>query len=94
MMKHQLALLCAVAGLSLGVTAIAHNPDDTNFGHTPTAKLVPHTCDQLADKLNYSDDDSNAEIKALKAGCEEKAKAAPAVAPKTEPAKDEPAKAE
>lgn len=94
MIKSQLTLLCGIAGLSLGLSAVAHNPADTDFGHAPTAKLVPTTCDQLADKLNYSDDDSNADIKALKASCDEKAKAAPADATKAEPAKDEPAKPE
>lgn len=94
MIKRQLTLLCAIAGLSVGVTAVAHNPADTDFGHAPTAKLVPSTCDQLADKLNYSDDVSNPDIKALNASCEDKAKAAPAAAPKAEPAKDEPAKPE
>jgi hypothetical protein len=93
-MKRPLTLLCAAAGLSLGVTAAAHNPADADFGHAASAKLVPTTCDQLADKLNYSNDDSNAEIKALKAGCEEKTKAAPAAASKAAPAKDEPAKPE
>lgn len=98
-MKHQLTLLCAIAGLSLGVAAVAHNPADTDFGHAATAKLVPTTCDQLADKLNYSDDVSNPDIKALKEGCDAKAKAAdsqtaPPEPAKVEPAKDEPAKPE
>ncbi|MCE7932465.1 MAG: hypothetical protein DYH17_13965 [Xanthomonadales bacterium PRO6] len=94
MIKRQLTLLCAIAGLSVGVTAVAHNPADTDFGHAPTAKLVPTTCDQLADKLNYSDDVSNPDIKALKAGCDDKAKAEPAAAPKAESAKADVAKPE
>lgn len=98
MMKRQLAQLCAVAGLTIAATAIAHNPAETDFGHAATAKLVPTTCDQLADNLNYSDDVSNPDIKVLKAGCDEKAKAADATtaapptkaeSPNVEPAKPE-----
>lgn len=87
--------LTAIAALVLASAAPAHNPADTDFRFpNPTAKLVPTTCDQLGDTLNYSDDVSNPDIKALKIECDAKAKAAgakvaPADGASAVPTKDE-----
>jgi hypothetical protein len=99
MLNPRLAIVVAVAGLLVASATAAHNPADTDFRFpNATARLVPATCDQLADTLNYSDDVSNPDIKALKADCDAKAKAAgakvPAVNGAAVPAKDEVAKPE
>lgn len=97
-MRKFIVIPSAFAALVMAAAVTAHNPADSDFRFpNATAKLVPTTCDQLGDTLNYSDDISNPDIKALKAECDSKAKATGAKVPPADgasavPAKDEAAK--
>ncbi|MEQ1511496.1 MAG: hypothetical protein ABL934_02325 [Lysobacteraceae bacterium] len=64
-----------VASSLFAFAANAHDP--SLHEPQPSAKAIPTTCVQLADTKHYSNDTTNADIKALKTHCDaEKAAAA------------------
>lgn len=78
-MNVRLMLLSAVVASStlFAMSAKAHDPAEFDRMMTaPAAKAVPATCAQLTDSHNYSNDVTNADIKALKTRCDAANKAA------------------
>ncbi|MHB8911146.1 MAG: hypothetical protein ACYC42_00510 [Lysobacter sp.] len=78
-MNVRLMVLSAVLASStlFAMSAKAHDPREfDSMMAAPVATAVPTTCAQLADSHNYSNDVSNADIKALKARCDVATKAA------------------
>lgn len=76
-----------VASVTLfSVSAKAHDPAQFDRMMAPEAKAVPETCAQLADTHNFSNDVSNADIKALQSRCDvaRKAEAGKATAKKAQ----------
>jgi len=77
-MNVRLIVLSAVVASAtlFSMSAKAHDPAEFDRMMAPPAKAVPETCVQLADTHNYSNDVSNADVKALKARCDVATKAA------------------
>lgn len=77
-MKARLMVLSTVVASSLfALSANAHDPKEFDrMMSTPEPKAMPTTCAQLADAHNFSTDLANADIKALKARCDDAQKAA------------------
>lgn len=73
-LRHTLLLAISLAFISLG--ANAHDPSLHEQNRLPPAKAKPATCAQLADTQRYSNDVTDAEIKALKAKCDAQKKPA------------------
>ena len=87
-----IVLSAVVASATLfSMAARAHDPKEFDRMMTaPEAKAVPATCVRLAASHNYSNDVTNADIKALKARCDAANRAA---AKKAAPKKAAPKKA-
>ena len=77
-MNVRLIVLSAVVASAtlFSMSAKAHDPAQFDRMMESEAKSVPETCVQLADTHNYSNDVSNADIKALQARCDIAKKAA------------------
>lgn len=77
-MNVRLIVLSAVVAPAtlFSMSAMAHDPAQFDRMMESEAKAVPQTCVQLADTHNYSNDVSNADIKALQARCDVARKAA------------------
>jgi len=73
-LRHTSLLAASLAFISLGVNA--HDPSLHEQDSLPPAKAKPATCVQLADSQRYSNDVTDADIKALKAKCDAAKKAA------------------
>lgn len=84
-MKQQtiLRLVFAASMLVVASVATAHADHD----HAP--KLKPETCEQLADRTQYSNDLSDPDIKALKDKCDAAAKNGDVPTGKDAPKKDD-----
>lgn len=87
-MNVRLIVVSAVVASAtlFAVSANAHDPAQFDRMMASEAKAVPETCAQLADTHNFSNDVSNAHIKALQARCDVagKVEAGKAPAKKTE----------
>jgi len=77
-MNVRLIVLSAIVASAtlFSMSAKAHDPAQFDRMMEPEAKAVPETCLQLADTHNYSNDVSNADIKALQARCDVATRAA------------------
>jgi hypothetical protein len=70
-MKLRLFAASSVLATLFAIPASAHGIDE----HGPSSaagKIVPTTCEQLADTQRYSNDTSNPDIRALKKRCDAK----------------------
>lgn len=83
-MKPRYTSLLAASLAFISLAANAHDPKLHEHDSLPPAKAKPATCAELADTRRYSNDMTDADIKALKAKCDaEKKAAAPASGKKT-----------
>lgn len=76
-MKLRYTSLLAASFAFISLAANAHDPSLHEQDSLPPAKAKPATCAQLADTQRYSNDVTDADIKALKAKCDAGKKAAP-----------------
>lgn len=75
-MKLHYTLLLATSLAFTSLAANAHDPSLHEQDNLPRAKAKPTTCAQLADTRRYSNDVTDADIKALKAKCDAEKKGA------------------
>ena len=75
-MKLRYTSLLAASLAFISLAANAHDPSLHEQDSLPPAKAKPATCAQLADTQRYSNDVTDADIKALKTKCDA-GKAAP-----------------
>lgn len=68
-LRHFLLMLCPTMALYV-LPATAHDPKDHDHAEHTTALPIPKDCDQLKDTEHYSNDQSNADIAALKKRCD------------------------